>query len=60
MHLETYAAKGEFEKLTLARGRRLLSYFAKLYLCHSMLGAFEVLRSTMVLEMVQTLTFLLF
>jgi len=29
MHHETYAAKGEFDEITLARGRRLRSYFAK-------------------------------
>jgi len=29
MHHETYAVKGEFGEFTLARGRRLCSYFAK-------------------------------
>jgi len=33
MHHETYAAKGEFGEFTLARGRRLRSYFAKRHTC---------------------------
>jgi len=34
-HHETYAAKGEFSELTLARGRRLRSYFTKRHSCMS-------------------------
>jgi len=32
---ETYAAEGEFTEFTLARGRRLRSYFAKCHTCMS-------------------------
>jgi len=35
MHHETYAAKGELGEFTLARGRRLCSYFAKRHTCMS-------------------------
>jgi len=35
MHYETYAAKGEFGEFTLARGRRMGSYFAKRHTCIS-------------------------
>ena len=35
MHHETYATKGEFGKFTLAKGRRLRSYFAKRHTCMS-------------------------
>jgi len=61
MHYETYAAKGEFGEFTLARGRKLHSYFAKHHTCMSVTqcwGALEVLLSMFgALEMVQTLTF---